>query len=111
MKATKFIHTIFSVFFMVTISYAMDVSVEKIMTALEETGAGLVGLSALLSTMIGGIKEVVDSVTEAGLKDKVKIVIGGACTSDQLKDELGADAYGESAVQAVKIFNKFSIAA
>jgi len=90
------------------IDLGVDVSAEKIMTAVKETGARLVGLSALLSTMVGGIKEVVDSVVEAGLKDSVKIVIGGACTSDQLKEEMGADGYGETAVQAVKIFDKLS---
>lgn len=93
------------------IDLGVDVPAEKIMAAIKETGARLVGLSALLSTMVGSIKEVVDSVKEAGLKDKVKIVIGGACTSEQLKNEMGADAYGETAVQAVKIFDKFSAAA
>lgn len=93
------------------IDLGVDVSVEKIMAAVKETGARFVGLSALLSTMVGGIKDVVDAVTEAGLKDKVKVVIGGACTSEQLKKEMGADGYGETAVQAVKIFENFSAAA
>ncbi len=90
------------------IDLGVDVSAEKIMAALQETGARLVGLSALLTTMVSGIKEVVDSVMEAGLKDRVKIVIGGACTSEKLRVEMGADAYGESAIDAVKIFDKFS---
>jgi len=89
------------------IDLGVDVSAEKIITEVKNSGARLVGLSALLSTMVGGIKEVVDSVIEAGLKDQVKIVIGGACTSEQLKIEMGADGYGETAVQAVKIFDKF----
>jgi methylmalonyl-CoA mutase cobalamin-binding domain/chain len=90
------------------IDLGVDVPAEKIMGAIKTTGARLVGLSALLSTMVGSIKEVIDSITEAGLKDKVKVVIGGACTSEQLKDEMGADAYGETAVQAIKIFDKLS---
>ncbi|MBC2715420.1 MAG: cobalamin-binding protein [Desulfobacteraceae bacterium] len=90
------------------IDLGVDVSAGKILAAVKETGARLIGLSALLSTMIGGIKEVVDSVVEAGLKDHVKVVIGGACTSEQLKEEMGADGYGETAVQAVKIFDKLS---
>jgi len=93
------------------IDLGVDVSVEKIMATVKETGARFVGLSALLSTMVGGIKDVVDAVTEAGLKDKVKVIIGGACTSEQLKEEMGADGYGETAVQAVKIFENFSAAA
>ena len=92
------------------IDLGVDVSVEKIMATVKETGARFVGLSALLSTMVGGIKDVVDAVTEAGLKDKVKVIIGGACTSEQLKEEMGADGYGETAVQAVKIFENFSAA-
>lgn len=90
------------------IDLGVDVSAEKILSTIKQTGARLVGLSALLSTMIGGIKEVVDAVAEAGLKDSVKIAIGGACTSEQLKAEVGADAYGETAIQAVKIFDQFA---
>ncbi len=93
------------------IDLGVDVPAEKIMAAIQETGARLVGLSALLTTMVGGIKEVIDSVMEAGLKDRVKIVIGGACISEKLKEEMGADAYGETAIDAVKIFDGFSKAA
>jgi len=88
------------------IDLGVDVSSEKILEAVKNTGARLIGLSVLLSTMIGSIKEVIDTMTEAGLKDKVKIAIGGACTSEQLKEEMGADAYGETAIQAVKIFDE-----
>lgn len=88
------------------IDLGVDVSSDKILETVKHTGARLIGLSVLLSTMVGSIKEVVDSITEAGLKDNVKIAIGGACTSEQLKDEMGADAYGETAIQAVKIFDE-----
>jgi len=88
------------------IDLGVDVSSEKILETVKNTGARLIGLSVLLSTMIGSIKEVIDTMTEAGLKDKVKIAIGGACTSEQLKEEMGADAYGETAIQAVKIFDE-----
>lgn len=88
------------------IDLGVDVSTEKILEAVKTSGARLVGLSVLLSTMVGSIKEVVDTMTEAGLKDKVRIAIGGACTSEQLKEEMGADAYGETAIQAIKIFDE-----
>ena len=88
------------------IDLGVDVSSEKILEEVNRSGARLVGLSVLLSTMVGSIKDVVDTMAEAGLKDKVKIAIGGACTSEQLKEEMGADAYGETAVQAVKIFDE-----
>jgi methylmalonyl-CoA mutase cobalamin-binding domain/chain len=88
------------------IDLGVDVSSEKILEAVKSSGSRLVGLSVLLSTMVGSIKEVVDTMAEAGLKDKVKIAIGGACTSEQLKEEMGADAYGETAIQAIKIFDE-----
>ncbi|MBN2283012.1 MAG: cobalamin-dependent protein [Deltaproteobacteria bacterium] len=92
------------------IDLGVDVPAEDILAKITETNARLVGLSALLTTMVGGIREVVDAVAAAGLKDRVRIVIGGACTSDHLREEMGADAYGESAVQAVKIFDRLSAA-
>jgi methylmalonyl-CoA mutase cobalamin-binding domain/chain len=88
------------------IDLGVDVSTETILEAVKTSGSRLVGLSVLLSTMVGSIKEVVDTMTEAGLKDKVRIAIGGACTSEQLKEEMGADAYGETAIQAIKIFDE-----
>jgi 5-methyltetrahydrofolate--homocysteine methyltransferase len=88
------------------IDLGVDVPPEKILEEVKRSGSRLVGLSVLLSTMVGSIKEVVDTLTEAGLKDRVKIAIGGACTSEKLKEEMGADAYGETAIQAVKIFDE-----
>jgi methylmalonyl-CoA mutase cobalamin-binding domain/chain len=87
------------------IDLGVDVSASRIVDTAKSTGACLVGLSALLSTMVGSIKDVVDAVSAAGLKDKVKIVIGGACTTDDLRKEMGADAYGETAIDALRIFN------
>lgn len=86
------------------IDLGVDVSPDKIVETVKQTGAPLIGLSTLLTTMVGSIKDTVDAITEAGLREKVKIAIGGACTSEQLADEMGADAYGATAVQAVKIF-------
>jgi|APSaa5957512622_1039677.scaffolds.fasta_scaffold115532_2 methylmalonyl-CoA mutase cobalamin-binding domain/chain len=90
------------------IDLGVDVPSDKIIATVKETGAHLVGLSALLTTMVGSIKELVDSFVKEGLKGKVNIVIGGACTSEQLKEELGVDAYGENAIQAIKIFDRLS---
>jgi 5-methyltetrahydrofolate--homocysteine methyltransferase len=88
------------------IDLGVDVPAEKIISTVKQTGAKLIGLSALLSTMVGSIKQVVDGVGRAGLTGKVKIAIGGACTSEQLRQEMGADAYGDNAVQAVRIFDE-----
>jgi len=58
--------------------------------------------------MVGSIKEVVESSKAAGLRNKLRIVIGGACTSKDLCKEMGADAYGETAIDALRIFNGFT---
>jgi len=84
------------------VDLGVDVSADKIVNAVRDSGAKLVGLSVLLSTMVGAIKEVVDGLTKAGLA--AKVAIGGACTSQKLCEEMGAHAYGENAVQAVRIF-------
>jgi dimethylamine corrinoid protein len=90
------------------IDLGVDVSASRIIDTAKSTGARLVGLSALLSTMVGSIRNVVDAAAAAGLKDSLQIVIGGACTSEELKKEMGADEYGETAIDALKIFNALS---
>jgi 5-methyltetrahydrofolate--homocysteine methyltransferase len=89
------------------IDLGVDVPVRKIIETVKETGARFIGLSALLTTMVGSIRDVVESSRTAGLRDKVKIVIGGACTSEDLCREMGADDYGETAIDALRIFNKY----
>jgi methylmalonyl-CoA mutase cobalamin-binding domain/chain len=89
------------------IDLGVDVPVRKIIETVKETGARFIGLSALLTTMVGSIRDVVESSRTAGLRDRVKIVIGGACTSEDLCREMGADDYGETAIDALRIFNKY----
>lgn len=89
------------------IDLGVDVPARKIVETVKETGARLIGLSALLTTMVGSIRDVVESSRTAGLRDRVKIVIGGACTSRDLCHEMGADDYGETAIDALRIFNKY----
>ncbi|MDT8272239.1 MAG: cobalamin-dependent protein [Desulfomonilia bacterium] len=93
------------------IDLGVDVSASKIIDTARTTGARLIGLSALLSTMVGSIRDVVEASAKAGLRNQVKIVIGGACTSDDLRREMGADAYGETAIDALRIFKGFIAAA
>jgi len=88
------------------VDLGVDVPEDKIISAIKETGARAIGLSVLLTTMIGSIKDIVDALKEAGMRDSVKIAIGGACTSERLAKEMGVDAYGEDAVKSVKIFEK-----
>jgi corrinoid protein of di/trimethylamine methyltransferase len=89
------------------IDLGIDVKAKKIVESVMKTNAKGLGLTMLLTTAIGSANEVVEALKEAGLRDKIKIAIGGACTNDQLAKDLGMDAYGSNAVQAVRIFNDF----
>ena len=86
------------------IDLGVDVPAQKIVDTAKNSGAKLIGLSVLLSTMVVNIRQVMQCVENVGLKDRIKVAIGGACTSEQLRAEMGADAYGETAIQAVRIF-------
>ena len=90
------------------IDLGVDVPAARILDTAQNTGARFIGLSALLTTMVGSIREVVDAAGTAGLRDRMKIVIGGACTSRELCAEMGADAYGETAIDALRIFNGYA---
>jgi methanogenic corrinoid protein MtbC1 len=80
-----------------------DVPAGRIVEAVREHQAGVVGLSVLLTPMIGQLRTVVEALTEAGLRSQVKVVIGGACTTPRLAEEMGCDAHGPDAVAAVRI--------
>ena len=80
-----------------------DVGADVFVDAAEAEGASVVGLSALLTTTMTGMKEVVELVKSRGLQDKVKVVVGGAPLSKAFADEIGADAYGYDAGNAVEI--------
>lgn len=89
------------------VDLGVDVPAEAIVEAIRANDIRMVGLSALLTTMAPSLKEVSDRLVTAGIRDSVKIAIGGACCSEHLAREMGADAFGESAVAAVGIFDGF----
>jgi 5-methyltetrahydrofolate--homocysteine methyltransferase len=78
-----------------------------VVEAVRDNGVSLIGMSVLITPMIGSIGEVVDAISEAGLRDRVKIAIGGACTTQELVDKYGLDALGRDAVEAVRIFEQW----
>ena len=80
-----------------------DVPAARIVEAVRQHGATVVALSVLLTPMVGQLQTVVEAFTEAGKRSQVKIVIGGACTTPRLAEEMGCDAYGPDAVAAVRI--------
>ena len=85
------------------IDLGVDVPAERFVEAVKDSGARLVGMSLLLTTAMDAMRETIQSLEKAGLRDRVKIMIGGAPTSERLRDEIGADFYGRDAIEAVAI--------
>jgi methanogenic corrinoid protein MtbC1 len=81
----------------------IDVPAQKFVDTIKETGSTVVGLSGFLTLAFDSMKETVEAVKKAGLRDKVKIMIGGGQIDDQVKAFAGADAYGKDAMEAVKL--------
>lgn len=81
----------------------VDVPVEKFVEKAKETGANLVGLSALLTTTMAVQAEVVEAFKKAGLRGQVKIIVGGAPVTRGWAEEIGADGYSEDAIGAVDL--------
>ncbi len=89
------------------IDLGVDVHEDRIVDAVREHDARGIGLSALLTSMVDSIGDVVKALERAELRDKVKIAIGGACTTEELARRMRVDALGREAVEAVKIFESF----
>ena len=81
----------------------VDVPPEKFVTALKESQAKVLGLSALLTTTYPSMKTAVDTLKEAGIRDQVSVIIGGAPCNEQVKVFSGADYYSKDAVAGVNI--------
>ncbi len=80
-----------------------DVSAERFVDAAVAEGASVIGLSALLTTTMMGMKDVVDQVNDRGLSHSIKVVVGGAPVSRDFAAEIGADGYGYDANNAVEL--------
>ncbi len=83
------------------IDIGVDVSAEKFVQTAKEKDASLIGLSALLTTTMVSMKDVVKAAQETGLDGKVKIMIGGAPVTQSYADEIGANGYAPDAASAV----------
>jgi len=81
----------------------IDVPVQKFVDTIKETDSKVVGLSGFLTLAFDSMKETVDAIREAGLRDDVKIMIGGGQMDEQVRNFTGADAYGKDAMEAVKL--------
>ena len=82
------------------IDLGVDNSPEQFIEAVKENHPQIVGMSALLTTTMPAMKETIDAFVEEGLRETVKIIIGGAPVSRQYAAEIGADGYGDDAISA-----------
>ena len=85
------------------VNIGVNVSKEKFVTAIKEHNASIVCMSALLTTTMTYMKQVVEEIKNAGLRDQVKIMVGGAPLSETFANEIGADGFSENANSAVML--------
>ncbi len=88
------------------VDLGIDVTKEKFLEAIEKEKVDVVGLSALLTTTMTYMKEVADAIHESDLKDKVKVIIGGAPITQEYANEIGADGYAADAATAIDVIKQ-----
>jgi 5-methyltetrahydrofolate--homocysteine methyltransferase len=81
----------------------VDVSPEKFIAAVQDKQAQIVGLSALLTTTLPAMKTTIEAFRTAGIRERVKVMIGGAPVTQSYADSIGADGYGENAAASVDL--------
>lgn len=90
------------------IDLGADVAPDKFIEAIQTRGARIVCLSALLTVTMPSMKKTIEALKEAGVRDQVKVLVGGAPVTQQFAEEIGADGYGETANAAVALARRFS---
>jgi methanogenic corrinoid protein MtbC1 len=85
----------------------VDVPAEKFVSAIKESGAPIVGLSGFLTLAYDSMKETIEAIKKAGLRDKVKVMIGGGQITEEIRKYAGADAYGGDAIAGVSLAKKW----
>jgi 5-methyltetrahydrofolate--homocysteine methyltransferase len=83
-----------------------DVTAERFVAAVNETSPDLLCLSALLTVTMPAMKTTIEALEQAGIRQRVKILVGGAPITQHFADQIGADGYGENAVVAVSLVRK-----
>ena len=83
------------------INIGIDVPAEKFVAAVQESGADILCMSALLTTTMTYMKTVIEALEAAGLRDKVKVMVGGAPINRHYAEQIGADGYSDNANSAV----------
>jgi 5-methyltetrahydrofolate--homocysteine methyltransferase len=85
----------------------VDIPPEKFVEKIKETGASIVGLSGFLALAFDSMKQTIQAIKDAGLRDKVKVMIGGGQISEEVRKYTGADAYGKDAMAGVSLAKKW----
>ena len=88
------------------IDLGVNVTPEQFVAAVREKKANIVAMSALLTTTMPSMRTTVDALKQAGVRDKVKILVGGAPITERYAEEIGADGFAESAAGAVNLAKK-----
>jgi len=88
------------------IDLGVDVPTSRFIQKAKEIKPDIIAISALLTATMPKMKEVIDALKKEGLRNKVKVIVGGAPVTERWAMEIGADAYGANAVEAVKVAKK-----
>lgn len=89
------------------VDLGMDVEPDEIVEAIQENeGVSVLGMSAMLTTTMYAMQDTIEALEEAGLRDKVKIMVGGAPVNQEFADQIGADGYSTNAPLAVELAKK-----
>lgn len=88
------------------IDLGVDVAPEKFIAAISEQQVNIVAMSALLTTTMPSMKTTIEALAAAGVRDKVKIMVGGAPITQQFADQIGSDGFGDNASSAVTLARK-----
>jgi corrinoid protein of di/trimethylamine methyltransferase len=88
------------------IDLGVDVPTQKFVEKVKEVKPHILALSALMTTTMTKMEDVIEALKKEGLRDKVKIIVGGAPTSKKWAEEIGADGHGADAMEAVQVVKK-----
>jgi 5-methyltetrahydrofolate--homocysteine methyltransferase len=86
----------------------VDLSVEKLIDQVKAIRPDILGLSALLTTTMPEMQKVIGELKTQGLRDKVKVLVGGAPLDRTFAEKIGADGYGANAAEAVELARRFA---
>ena len=92
------------------IDLGVDTSEDEFMDAVEEHGAPLMGMSALLTTTMPNMGKTIEAFIDADLRDDVQIMVGGAPVTQEFADDMGADGYGKDALACVSLAKELAAA-